>query len=124
MHAGRRGVNVPAMRARLIERDGEKCARCHSTSNLTVDHIVPRSRRGNDSLVNLQLLCLPCNLAKANTVEHEMMTPERMKPRPKRKKRRSLSSWHLPQCDGVFCMYGCPVFHGLVPGEKHPERVW
>ena len=32
--------------------------------NLTVDHVVPRSRGGTDHLANLQLLCGACNSMK------------------------------------------------------------
>jgi 5-methylcytosine-specific restriction endonuclease McrA len=48
----------------LVVRDGPTCAKCGTTDNLTVDHIVPLARGGSDELSNLQLLCKPCNSSK------------------------------------------------------------
>ena len=42
------------------------CDRDFPYDNLTVDHIVPRSRGGHDGLENLQLLCANCNSTKAD----------------------------------------------------------
>lgn len=36
---------------------------------LTIDHIIPRSKGGNNDLINLQILCLKCNEEKANKIE-------------------------------------------------------
>lgn len=50
-------------------RDGFACARCGNTDgDLQIDHIHPISKGGGNDLVNLQLLCPPCNLAKSDTV--------------------------------------------------------
>ena len=34
--------------------------------DLTIDHVVPRSRGGTDHLENLQLLCAACNSIKGD----------------------------------------------------------
>lgn len=50
----------------LIERDGRKCALCGQTREITIDHIEPIIRGGNNDLDNLQLLCMPCNTKKGH----------------------------------------------------------
>lgn len=41
--------------------------------NLTVDHIVPRSKGGNDHFDNLQLLCGACNSAKGSGSQEQLI---------------------------------------------------
>ncbi|MGQ0536678.1 MAG: HNH endonuclease [Methanobacteriota archaeon] len=45
-------------------RDGGRCARCGSGSELEFDHIIPASRGGGNTAVNIEVLCRPCNRAK------------------------------------------------------------
>ena len=54
-------------KARVKKRDKNKCLRCGSRSNLTVDHIVPKSKGGSSNDRNMQCLCYDCNHDKANT---------------------------------------------------------
>jgi diadenosine tetraphosphate (Ap4A) HIT family hydrolase len=57
------------LRYRAIAEGGGRCALCGATKDqhpLHVDHIVPRSRGGKNTLENLQVLCSRCNLAKGN----------------------------------------------------------
>lgn len=42
------------------------CAICKSKENLTIDHIIPRSKGGLNVLDNLQILCKGCNNKKYN----------------------------------------------------------
>jgi len=37
----------------------------HYSDDLTVDHIIPKAKGGTDARENLQVLCRPCNAAKA-----------------------------------------------------------
>jgi hypothetical protein len=46
-------------------RDGGRCRRCGSTRQLHFDHVIPVSRGGASTVANIQLLCGPCNRAKA-----------------------------------------------------------
>ena len=56
-------------RAIIYERDGYRCRYCGSTNDLTLDHIVPVSRRGDNSSSNLQTLCRSCNSRKGARLE-------------------------------------------------------
>lgn len=94
----------------VVRRDGEKCARCGATTCLTLDHIVPKSRGGSNAIVNLQLLCEPCNQAKGNTLDGARVTKRRLRP----SSRGAINVpapplQHLPGCDASYCVHGCPV---------------
>lgn len=52
----------------ILSRD-KKCLICGSTSDLTIDHIVPISNGGDNSITNLQCLCRKCNSIKSNYPE-------------------------------------------------------
>lgn len=58
------GTNRDRLMIRLIERDGYVCVKCGALKNLSIDHIVPLSAGGGDSLENLQILCKSCNSRK------------------------------------------------------------
>ncbi len=47
------------------QRDGGRCARCRSDSNLEFDHIIPIAMGGSSTARNLQLLCSSCNREKS-----------------------------------------------------------
>jgi hypothetical protein len=55
-----RGVSYAA----IASRDGEKCATCGRTDNLTVDHVLALAKGGSNDIDNLQLLCRSCNSRK------------------------------------------------------------
>lgn len=61
---------MPALRWQVFQRDGWKCVACgrgsHDDVILHVDHIVPRSKGGKDTLENYQTLCDVCNIGKSN----------------------------------------------------------
>ena len=48
----------------VFARDSFMCRNCGTSRRLTVDHIWPVSRGGDDSLDNLQTLCHSCNSKK------------------------------------------------------------
>jgi len=58
-------------RKRIYERDHNKCGYCSSTWNLTIDHIIPKSRGGDNSWSNLVTCCYSCNLRKADRTPEE-----------------------------------------------------
>ncbi|NTW50400.1 MAG: HNH endonuclease [Chlorobiales bacterium] len=61
---------MPAIRWQVFQRDRWKCVACGRTSHdnviLHIDHIIPRSRGGSDTIDNYQTLCNTCNLGKGN----------------------------------------------------------
>jgi len=48
----------------LLEFYGHRCLRCGSREPLTVDHVIPLSLGGSNSIANIQPLCEACNLLK------------------------------------------------------------
>lgn len=44
------------------------CSFCGKKNNLTIDHIIPKSKGGTNKKENLQALCAPCNYKKADKI--------------------------------------------------------
>jgi 5-methylcytosine-specific restriction endonuclease McrA len=69
MHFDRhRRVRVPLSRRNIYLRDGNTCQYCGKkfpTSELSLDHVIPRSRGGESSWTNLVCACTNCNSKKA-----------------------------------------------------------
>jgi 5-methylcytosine-specific restriction endonuclease McrA len=53
-------------RRAVFARDDWTCQYCGSRSNLTVDHVVPRSKGGTSSWDNIVASCAPCNRRKGD----------------------------------------------------------
>lgn len=61
----------------LYEKQDGYCVGClhhFPLRNLTVDHVVPRSRGGTHHISNLQLLCGACNSTKSSGSQEELLT--------------------------------------------------
>jgi hypothetical protein len=67
-------------RKAIFARDNYTCAYCSAKENLTVDHIMPQSRKGQDIWENLITSCLSCNLKKGNRTPSEAGMPLRFQP--------------------------------------------
>lgn len=82
-------AEVPKTRLRLSRRnvfirDGHECVYCGSPEELTIDHVLPRSRGGPSTWENLVTCCRPCNTEKgARTPEEVGFTIPRRPARPK-----------------------------------------
>lgn len=50
----------------IMQRDGRKCVYCSSTHDLTIDHVVPLSKGGDNEWDNLVTACKSCNCKKGN----------------------------------------------------------
>jgi len=48
------------------------CKMCGTTEGLVIDHIVPLSRGGMNTIDNIQVLCRSCNCKKANKMMYEL----------------------------------------------------
>ncbi|MEM1105136.1 MAG: HNH endonuclease [Pseudomonadota bacterium] len=70
-------------RFNLFLRDGFQCVYCGSETDLTFDHVVPRSRGGRTSWTNIVTACSPCNLRKGGRLPSDAgMFPSRKPIRP------------------------------------------
>lgn len=91
LHAARIAMRVPSVirlleyrriphqtralsRKNILLRDRNTCQYCGiilAASELTLDHVIPRSRGGASTWENLVACCHPCNRKKANQLAHE-----------------------------------------------------
>lgn len=72
---------IPLTRRNILHRDGHSCQYCGSTGDdLTLDHVVPRSRGGEDSWENMVAACVRCNVKKGNRTPKEANMPLRQSP--------------------------------------------
>jgi 5-methylcytosine-specific restriction endonuclease McrA len=71
-------------RRAVFARDGWSCQYCGSGSNLTVDHVVPRSKGGASTWDNIVASCAPCNRRKGDRVPRQANMRLRRKPHPPR----------------------------------------
>lgn len=60
----------------VFERDKFKCVYCGASEDLTLDHVIPRSRGGSDEPENLATCCKPCNSSKHARTPEEWMGVE------------------------------------------------
>lgn len=63
---------IPLTRRNLMYRDHYKCQYCgEKTIDLTIDHVIPRSRGGSDSWENVVACCQKCNVKKGDRTPKE-----------------------------------------------------
>jgi len=58
-------------RALIYKRDDHECQYCGSDKDLTLDHVIPRSKGGRETWENLVACCTKCNLKKGNKLLSE-----------------------------------------------------
>jgi len=72
---------VVLSRKNIIKRDSGRCQYCGSIQKpLTVDHVLPKKRGGDDSWENLVCACVWCNNRKGNRTPDEAKMPLLRKP--------------------------------------------
>ena len=59
-------------RFNVFLRDKFTCQYCGAKSELTFDHLIPRSKGGQTRWDNVVTACAPCNLRKANHLPHKI----------------------------------------------------
>ena len=65
-------------RRAVFARDGWSCQYCGSRTNLTVDHVIPRSKGGPSTWENIVTCCAPCNRRKGDRLPRQAnMVPAR-----------------------------------------------
>lgn len=56
------------VRRHVWKRDNQQCVECGSRNNLEMDHAIPFSRGGSNSIANIRLLCQQCNRTKHSKI--------------------------------------------------------
>jgi len=59
------------LRFSILERDGFRCGYCGKkadSTNLHIDHIIPKSKGGTNHPDNLRTSCIECNLGKSDVL--------------------------------------------------------
>lgn len=71
---------ISLSRKNIMKRDHQTCQYCGIKSDLTLDHVMPRSRGGRDSWENLVTACNKCNVKKGNRTPDEAKMPLKITP--------------------------------------------
>ncbi len=62
-------------RKNIMKRDRHICQYCGVKSDLTLDHVMPKSRGGKDTWENLVTACNKCNVKKGDRTPDEAKMP-------------------------------------------------
>ncbi|WP_299824605.1 HNH endonuclease [uncultured Pontibacter sp.] len=62
---------IALSRHNIMRRDNYSCQYCGSPKNLTLDHLLPRSRGGETNWLNLVTACMRCNTRKGDRTPEE-----------------------------------------------------
>ncbi len=97
---------VTFSRRNLFKRDKNTCQYCGvrpGTAELTIDHVLPRSRGGQSTWVNCVLACVTCNRRKADRTPHEAgLTLRRVPAQPKWRPTLGIPTSRVRQSWGKF----------------------
>lgn len=78
---GRRPSNITVSRRNVMLRDRNECQYCGTDKNLTIDHIVPKSKGGAWDWLNLVTACTVCNGKKGEKSLKQLKWKLRTQPR-------------------------------------------
>lgn len=90
-------------RSKIKEEWDYECAYCGSQDNLTIDHIVPKTKGGPDFTKNLLCACHDCNQDKAYSpmedwyLSQEFFNVDRYE---------KIKKWMKPESKSNLCRYG------------------
>jgi 5-methylcytosine-specific restriction endonuclease McrA len=87
---------ISLSRHNVMRRDHFQCQYCGTNKTLTIDHLLPRSRGGQSSWLNLVTACNRCNSLKGNRTPEEAGLSLRLPPR-----KPTLSSFLNQQADSL-----------------------
>ncbi|MDJ1184756.1 HNH endonuclease [Roseofilum casamattae] len=71
----------PVNRKELLRRDKHMCQYCGARKNLTIDHVIPRSRGGQHTWDNVAIACGSCNSRKGDRTPAEAGLKLRTQPK-------------------------------------------
>ncbi len=66
---------IPLTRRNVLHRDSHTCQYCGSKEDLTIDHVIPRSKGGLDAWENVITACVRCNIRKGNRTPKDAGMP-------------------------------------------------
>ncbi len=73
----KRYINIPykgvvLSRYNILKRDNNECQYCGASKELTLDHLIPKSKGGKSTWKNLVTACKSCNSKKGNFSPQEV----------------------------------------------------
>ena len=68
-------------RSQIYKRDKNSCQYCGATTRLTIDHVIPKSKGGQDTWENLVVACSSCNVKKSDKLLEQTKLKLRKEPR-------------------------------------------
>lgn len=71
---------IQLCRQNIFRRDMHSCVYCGTSTSLTLDHVIPRSRGGQNTWENLVTSCFRCNNRKGDSTPEEARMKMRSKP--------------------------------------------
>lgn len=71
----------PVNRKEVLRRDKHACQYCGSNKQLTLDHVIPRSKGGKHTWDNVVIACQTCNARKGDRTPTQAKMPLRTKPK-------------------------------------------
>lgn len=92
-------IRVSINRRNILRRDNYTCQYCGSqppSGELTIDHVVPRSKGGQFQWTNLVTACKPCNHRKANRTPQQASMPLQQKPKDPSNHLALSFKWRIP----------------------------
>lgn len=72
--------SVILSRQNVFKRDAQECQYCGSKRDLTLDHVLPKSKGGRSTWQNLVTACKRCNSLKGDKTPEEAEMPLKTKP--------------------------------------------